>query len=89
MDGPAGFKKLIIEGITVKSGEKVIYTVCLEVGYIEEVVGLFAAGPEVLSAEPTKPTETFLPRQIDRLPIAPKERSKLMPIPQQPESKQN
>lgn len=87
--GGPPWKKHIIQAITVNSGEKVTVNVCLEVGNIEVVVGLFYDAPEPLSTEPTKPTETFIRRQTRPLPITPKDRSKLMPIPQQPDKKPN
>ncbi len=80
IDGQQGWKKQAVEGITVNVGEKISYSVCIQVDNVYEVVGLFGEPVEILLTDATKPTESFIPRQTYPLRSSPKEtRSKPRP----------
>jgi hypothetical protein len=86
VDGQQGWKKQIIEGITVSSGEKISYSLCLQPDNVYEVVGLYGQ-PSEFSPDGTHVTDrTFIRRQTQSDPITSTQTSKPMPAPKQPEN---
>lgn len=80
IDAQQGWKKQAVERVTVNAGEKISYSVCIQVDDVYEVVGLFGEPIEILLTDATRPTESFVPRQTYPLPSIPKEtRSKPRP----------